>query len=92
MDRDVMTTSEEQTAERKSQKKWYVVHTYSGHENRARLSLQERYRNHGGFVSAVAHAARDLVKARFLLEEDAQRYVDAASESEILKPAGKAKP
>ena len=22
--------------------KWYVVHTYSGHENRARLSLQER--------------------------------------------------
>jgi len=23
-------------------KKWYVVHTYSGHENRARLSLLER--------------------------------------------------
>ena len=22
--------------------KWYVVHTYSGHENKARLSLQER--------------------------------------------------
>jgi len=27
-------------------KKWYVVHTYSGHENRARLSLLERIRTH----------------------------------------------
>jgi len=26
-------------AERVMEKKWYVVHTYSGHENRARLSL-----------------------------------------------------
>jgi transcriptional antiterminator NusG len=28
-------------------KKWYVVHTYSGHENRARLSLLERIKTHG---------------------------------------------
>jgi transcriptional antiterminator NusG len=28
-------------------KKWYVVHTYSGHENKARLSLQERIKNSG---------------------------------------------
>jgi transcription termination/antitermination protein NusG len=27
-------------------KKWYVVHTYSGHENRARLSLLERIKTH----------------------------------------------
>lgn len=26
-------------------KKWYIVHTYSGHENKARLSLLERVRN-----------------------------------------------
>jgi transcriptional antiterminator NusG len=26
--------------------KWYVVHTYSGHENRARLSLLERIRTY----------------------------------------------
>jgi transcription termination/antitermination protein NusG len=25
--------------------KWYAVHTYSGHENKARLALQERVRN-----------------------------------------------
>jgi len=24
--------------------KWYVVHTYSGHENKAKLSLQDRVR------------------------------------------------
>jgi len=27
------------------QMKWYIVHTYSGHENKARLSLLERVRN-----------------------------------------------
>jgi len=28
--------------------KWYIVHTYSGHENRAKLTLLERIKN-GGF-------------------------------------------
>lgn len=28
-----------------AQMKWYVVHTYSGHENRARMSLLERVKN-----------------------------------------------
>ena len=27
--------------------KWYIVHTYSGHENKARLTLLERVRNNG---------------------------------------------
>jgi transcription termination/antitermination protein NusG len=27
------------------EKKWYIVHTYSGHENKARLTLLERVRN-----------------------------------------------
>jgi transcription termination/antitermination protein NusG len=27
--------------------KWYTVHTYSGHENKARLALQDRVRNAG---------------------------------------------
>jgi transcriptional antiterminator NusG len=30
-----------------SQMKWYVVHTYSGHENRAKLTLLERIKNAG---------------------------------------------
>lgn len=28
-----------------AEKKWYIVHTYSGHENKAKLTLQERIRN-----------------------------------------------
>ncbi len=28
-----------------SEKKWYIVHTYSGHENKAKLTLLERVRN-----------------------------------------------
>ena len=28
-----------------AQKKWYIVHTYSGHENKAKLTLLERVRN-----------------------------------------------
>jgi alpha/beta hydrolase family protein len=50
-----------------------------------RKSLEERYGNHAGFVEAVAKAARDLVKARFLHAEDAERYVAAARASNVLK-------
>src|SRR4030095_4635542 len=32
--------------------KWYVVHTYSGHENKARLSLLDRVRQ-AGFLEKV---------------------------------------
>lgn len=28
-----------------AEKKWYIVHTYSGHENKAKLTLEERVRN-----------------------------------------------
>ena len=50
-----------------------------------RESLEERYKNHAGFVTAVKDAARRLVKERFLLEEDAQTAVRMAEESQILK-------
>jgi hypothetical protein len=47
-----------------------------------RPSLEERYGNQAGFVRAVEEAAGKLVKARFLLQEDADRYVQAARESD----------
>jgi hypothetical protein len=50
-----------------------------------RPSIEERYRNHGKYVSAVAHAANGLHKDRLLLEEDVDRYIDAAAESSIGK-------
>ncbi len=41
-----------------------------------RLSLEERYQNHEGYVNAVAQAAKELEKRRFLLPEDVQLYID----------------
>jgi hypothetical protein len=46
-----------------------------------RPSLEERYGDHAGFVAAVEQATRALVGERFLLSEDAERYVKAARES-----------
>src|SRR5262245_14692379 len=49
--------------------KWYVVHTYSGHENRARLSLLERVRNAGlndsfGDVLIPTESVLEVVKGQ----------------------------
>jgi hypothetical protein len=43
-----------------------------------RLSIEERYGTHEGYVQAVEAAAQLLVSQGFLLDEDAERYVEAA--------------
>jgi hypothetical protein len=43
-----------------------------------RPSLEERYGDHAGFVRAVEGASRRLVRERFLLQDDADRYIQAA--------------
>ena len=53
-----------------------------------RPSLQERYESHEGYVNAVRKAARELIDERFLLEEDAERFITAAEASHILKADG----
>jgi hypothetical protein len=50
-----------------------------------RRSLEERYGDHAGFVNAVRKAAQDLVRDRFLLQEDADAFVAAAAASDVLK-------
>jgi len=50
-----------------------------------RLSLEERYTNHEGFVSAVRAAARQLVRERFLLQVDADGFINAAEASDVLR-------
>ncbi len=50
-------------------KKWYVVHTYSGHENRARLSLLERIRTYNlteefGDVLIPTESVLEVVKGQ----------------------------
>jgi hypothetical protein len=50
-----------------------------------RLSLEERYTNHAGFVSAVHAAAQQLVRERFLLQVDADGFINAAEASDVLR-------
>lgn len=51
----------------------------------SRKSLEERYRDHDGFVKAVRKAAKELVKERLLLEEDAEAFIQAAEASDVLR-------
>jgi hypothetical protein len=51
----------------------------------SRLSLEERYKDHEGFVRAVRRAATDLVSERFMLKEDADAFIKAAHDSEVLR-------
>ena len=50
-----------------------------------RPSLKERYENREGFVEAVTEAAHELVRARFLLMEDGDKYIQAAKDSSVLQ-------
>ena len=50
-----------------------------------RPSLEERYKDHDGFVRAVRKAAAELVKERFLLQVDADGFVRAAEASDVLR-------
>ncbi|MGE3536019.1 MAG: alpha/beta hydrolase domain-containing protein [Candidatus Tectimicrobiota bacterium] len=43
-----------------------------------RLSLEERYGNHEGYVQRVRAVVEELLQARLLLPEDAARFVDEA--------------
>ena len=51
-----------------------------------RLSLEERYKNHDGYVQAVTKAAWKLKKQRFLLPADVQQYIKDAQASDVLNP------
>jgi len=50
-----------------------------------RLSLEERYRDHDGYVQAVRKATERAVKERFLLPQDAQKLVQDATQSRVLR-------
>ena len=52
-----------------------------------RLSIEERYASHAGYVRAIAKAAEALVSDGLLLGEDADRYVEAAMRRNPLDPS-----
>ena len=49
-----------------------------------RLSLQERYRDHAGYVAAVAKAAAHAIAKGFLLQADADALIALAQASNVL--------
>jgi hypothetical protein len=50
-----------------------------------RLSLEERYKDHAGYVAAVKTAVERLLNQRFLLPEDAARLIRQAEDSNVLR-------
>ncbi len=52
-----------------------------------RRSITERYASHEDYVRQMAEAVRQLQTAGFLLEEDAERYVEAAKSRDPLNEA-----
>lgn len=54
--------------------------------NDPRLSLEERYGDHAGYVAAVEAAADNAVAQGFLLQADADALVAAAAASNVLNP------
>jgi hypothetical protein len=51
-----------------------------------RLSLEERYRDHAGYVAAVRAAAAKAEAAKFLLHDDAEKLIQQATDSAVLNP------
>jgi hypothetical protein len=49
-----------------------------------RLSVEERYKTHVGYIATVRKSAQKLVEQRFLLAEDAEIYIRAAQESKLF--------
>jgi Alpha/beta hydrolase domain len=53
--------------------------------NDPRLSLEERYGSHDGYVKAVSTASERAMKEGFLLPVDAKALIEAASASAVLR-------
>jgi hypothetical protein len=49
-----------------------------------RLSIEERYKDQNDYVQRISQAARSLVDARFLLQEDAERLIAEAAKAKIF--------
>lgn len=50
-----------------------------------RLSLEERYRDHAGYVGVVKAAVDRLLRQRFVLPEGAERLIRQVEESNVLR-------
>jgi hypothetical protein len=51
-----------------------------------RLSIEERYPSHAAYIDAVKRAVDGLVKEGLMLQEDGERYIEAARKKNPLDP------
>ena len=56
-------------------------------KNDPRLSVEERYASHEAYIEAVKRAVDGLVKEGLMLQEDGERYIDAARKKNPLDPS-----
>lgn len=63
----------------------FAVHRSDRAAGDPRLSLEERYGDHAGYVTAVTKAAQTLLQGGFLLPGDAQAAISAAQASNVLQ-------
>ena len=63
----------------------FAVHRADRAAGDPRLSLEERYGSHAGYIMAVTNAAQTLLHQGFLLPGDAQATVTAAQASAVLQ-------
>lgn len=50
-----------------------------------RRSLRERYADRDGFINAVNQATKELVQERFMLEQDAKKFLGGTAANEIFR-------
>ena len=54
--------------------------------NDPRLSIEERYSSHDDYVKAITEATKKLLADELLIQEDADRYIEAAKKRNPLDP------
>ena len=59
---------------------------FAGGNSDPRLSLEERYHDHAGYVKAVTKAAYNAWRKGFLLEKDRDALIQRALDSNVLNP------
>jgi hypothetical protein len=52
-----------------------------------RLSLEERYSSHAAYAAAIVRVVEGLVADRLMLQEDAERFIEAARQKNPLDPS-----
>src|SRR5574344_2233696 len=70
-------TAEEAKDAKKNQKRWYIVHTYSGYENKVKVNLEKRieYMNMGDKIFRVEVPQKTITKVKDGKKQDREEKI-----------------